>query len=338
MSTSINLPPGAEIAHLPQPLRLECGEELRGVFVGYEILGPEHAPLVLVQGGISSGRHLAAHESDKAPGWWEGCVAPGGPIDSKRFRVLALDYLGGNGLTTQPQLCERVEHAGLGFPEVSTYDQAKLTALLLDELGVSELHAFVGASYGAMVALAFAERYPERVGSILAISGAHQAHPMGVAWRSLQRRVLRLALENALPGEALSIARGMEMVSSRSPEDLARRFGGKPREGGPRSPWPVESYLEACGRDYVEGFRPEPFYVLSRAMDLHRVVPEQIFVPATLVSVSSDQLVPSSQVAELASRMAGPVRHIEVESLLGHEAYLSEFESFAVLLREALDA
>ena len=240
--------------------------------IGYELVGPEDAPLVVVQGGISAGRHVAANERVPEAGWWEGFVGPQAPIDTERFRVLALDYLGGDGLTTQPHLCERRQHAGLGFPEVSSYDQAEITALLLEQLGAAEVHAFVGASYGAMVALAFAERFPERVRSILAISGAHEPHPMATAWRSLQRRVVRLGLEAGCADRALSIARGMGMATYRSPEEFAQRFAGGPESSAAGATWPVERYLEAAvgstpalGVLYLQGHpNGQPFSPVAR--------------------------------------------------------------------------
>ena len=63
--------------------------------------------------------------------------------------MLGFDFLdGGRGSDGRP---ERI---------VTTHDQADALARVLDEIGVERIQAFVGASYGGMVALAFAERYP----------------------------------------------------------------------------------------------------------------------------------------------------------------------------------
>ncbi len=48
------------------------------------------------------------------------------------------------------------QRPGEVFPSVGTYDQAEVLLRLLDHLGIPALHAIVGASYGGMVALAFA--------------------------------------------------------------------------------------------------------------------------------------------------------------------------------------
>ena len=46
---------------------------------------------------------------------------------------------------------------------------------LLNHLGIVALRAIAGGSYGGMVALAFGERYPERVGRLIVLGAADRA-------------------------------------------------------------------------------------------------------------------------------------------------------------------
>jgi homoserine acetyltransferase len=78
---------------------------------------------------------------------------------------------------------------------------------LLDHLKVPSLRAIVGGSYGGMVALAFAERYPERAAALCIISAADRAHPMAIAWHSIQRHIVKFAIACAHPQEGLRLAR-----------------------------------------------------------------------------------------------------------------------------------
>src|SRR5690606_22014669 len=136
--------------------------------------------------------------------------------------------------------------------------QARAIAALLDHLGIARLHAIVGASYGGMVALAFAALFPERVGRVVAIGAAHESHPMATALRALQRRVVRLGLAAGAQREGLAIARGMARTTYRSAVEFARRCAGAPEwveAAGPgaqsepqagaarRARFPVEGYL-----------------------------------------------------------------------------------------------
>ncbi|HXD38319.1 MAG TPA: alpha/beta fold hydrolase, partial [Rhodanobacter sp.] len=118
------------------------GEGRREVEVSYAWCGAAGAPTVIVQGGISADRDVTA-PADATPGWWQELVAEGAAIDLGGFRVLAIDWL---------------TPAELGATTISSEDQADALAALLDALGIARAHAFVGSSYGAMVALAFASR------------------------------------------------------------------------------------------------------------------------------------------------------------------------------------
>ena len=53
---------------------------------------------------------------------------------------------------------------GMTFPVVSVQDMVKAQAMLLDHLGVSRVHASVGASLGGMQSIMAAQLFPDRVG------------------------------------------------------------------------------------------------------------------------------------------------------------------------------
>src|SRR5690606_24919078 len=150
---------------------------VRRVELHYEILGDAALPAVLVAGGISAGRHVAASDAFTAPGWWEAQVGDGRALDPARHCLLAVDWLGADGMLDAP---------------IDPADQADAIAALLDALGIARLAGFVGCSYGAMVGLQFAARHPARLARLVAISGSHRAHPYASAWRALQRRAVAL--------------------------------------------------------------------------------------------------------------------------------------------------
>jgi homoserine O-acetyltransferase len=154
---------------------------------------------------------------------------------------------------------------------------------VLDEIGIERVHAVVGASYGGMVALAFGERYPDRVARLLVVSAADRAHPMASAWRVVQRRIVKFAIECGKPGQGLELARALAMATYRSPEEFAARFAGAPRrKDDERFSLPVEEYLFARGAEYAKSYRPESFVCLSESIDLHRVDATRIFVPVRI--------------------------------------------------------
>lgn len=324
MSSVTTLDPGTGVLHLPLELPLHFGGTLTGAQLGYEVVGPVGAPLVVVLGGISAGRRVAA-------GWWEAQVGPARAIDTNRVRVLGIDWLGGAGASTGPR-------AGVPFPLVTSHDQAAALALLLDELGVARVERIVGASFGGNVALAFAQRFSSRVGALTVISAAHESHPLASAWRSLQRRIVELGLRNGpvAAREALALARGLAMTTYRTPEELGERFAGAPETSPNGARFPIDAWLEARGAEFASRFAPETFLALSWAIDLHRVRPEGIATPTTLVAATSDQLVPLAQVRELRDRLAGRRRLVELVTRFGHDAFLKEDSAITAVLREDL--
>lgn len=298
-------------------LRLHFGGQLENVQVAWRLAG-KRGPIVAALGGISAGRYVTG---DAPKGWWSEVVGPGRALDTNRFQVLGFDFLGGSGHTTGPR------RGQLDFPSISAFDQAAVLVALLDHLDVPTLHAIVGASYGAMVALAFAERAPDRVARVIAISGADRTHPMSTAWRSVQRAIVRYSLANGAGPEGLRLARALAMATYRSPQEFAARFSGSPQQVDGRFEFPVERYLLSRGDAYAASYIPEAFVCLSESIDLHQVEPSRIRVPVTLVAVREDQIVPLADMQSLQARLAGPAKLVELSSLYGHDAFLKEIDA-----------
>lgn len=304
------------IASIPT-LGLFFGGQLAAVKVAWRLVGGGDKPTIAVLGGISAGRNVFS-ENQNGRGWWQEIVGIGKPLDARDFRILGIDFLGGSGATTGPRAGQS------DFPAISAYDQANLLAQLLSIIGVRKLHAVVGASYGGMVALAFAERHPELVDSIVAISAADRAHPLSTAWRSVQRATVRAFAARGEGAEGLKLARALAMTTYRSAKEFAQRFDSPPTRTGTQFSFPVENYLYARGQAYADNYVPEAFVCLSESIDLHRVTPESITTPTTLVAVVEDQLVPLADMQALRNKLAGPSQLIEVSSLYGHDAFLKE--------------
>jgi homoserine O-acetyltransferase len=315
------------VLEVPGEWTLHHGGKLRDVRLAWRLTGPAQAPLVCAMGGVWCDRRLF-DPTDPRRGCWHEIVGPGRALDADRHRILSFDYLAGKGDSTGP-------NPGGQFPSVSTYDQAQALARLLDHLGAREAQAIVGGSYGGMVALAFAERYPERVGTLVTICAADRPHPMAVAWHSIQRHIVRFAIAGGRGRDGLQLARAVGMSTYRSSEEFAARFPAQPQLQSGRFVFPVEQYLFADDSGWVTGFQPEAFLALSESLDLHRVDAGRIFVPTAAIGAREDQLVPVSDVRALGARL-GEARVHEISSIYGHDAYLRESEPLRRLIAEGL--
>jgi len=293
----------------------------RRVGLRYEWQGPEDAPLVLVAGGISAHRHVGACERFPEPGWWPQQAGPGLALDTRRFRLLSIDWLGADGSLDAP---------------IDSADQADAFAAVLDRIGARRAAAFVGCSYGAMVGLQFAARHGRRLGTLVAISGGAGAHPYASAWRALQRRILALGRSEGGSREALSLARQLALLSYRTPEEFAERFAAPVALVDGRARCAAEDWLEARGNHYVARTAPTAFARLSESIDLHALDPAQVTVPTVIAAVAEDRLVPQADLVALAEALPHARKLHLLRSRYGHDAFLTEHVAIARILREAL--
>jgi homoserine O-acetyltransferase len=314
--TSLHGPVREGILELAGHRPLHHHGALRDVRIAWRLTGPEEAPVVCALGGISAHRRVCLTPQPRE-GWWCEIAGPGKPLDSDRFRILSFDFLGGSGESTGPA-------PGAGdFPSISTFDQARALEQLLDALGIGALRAIAGGSYGGMVGLAFAERFPDRVANLLVIGASDRAHPMSSAWRSTQRRMVRFAIAAGQPAQGMELARALAMTTYRSAEEFAARFDGPAELVEGRFEFPVERYLAARGRDYAAQYSAESFLCLSESIDLHRVDVARIFVPTTVVGIREDRLVPLADLRAMVARLQQGRLH-EISSVFGHDAFLKE--------------
>ena len=298
-------------------------EGVRDVRVRWTLHGAVNAPVIVVQGGISADRHVVS-DSGHA-GWWDALAGSGRAIDTNRFRVLSIDWL------------ERVDLGDANA--VSTTDQADALAALLAALDIGRIHAFVGASYGAMVGLAFAARHPRLVCRLVAIAGAHRAHPLSVALRNVQREIVRLGDRLGDAAAGLDLARRLAMTTYRGEREFAERCAAAPVfdcEDG-RHHFAEEEWLKAAGARFVQRFSAQRFLALSESIDLHAVAPQDVRLPTTLIGIASDRVVPLADLCDLQRRCGAAATLHVIDSRYGHDAFLKEDAQIGALLHEVLN-
>ena len=315
------------ILQIPGSFALHYGAQLSQAQIAWRLVGASGAPVVCALGGISAHRRVCL-TAEIRDSWWPQIAGPGRALDTRSYRILSFDFIGGSAESSGPA-------PGQKFPSVSTYDQAEALRRILDHLGIESLRAIAGGSYGGMVALAFGERYPERVSRLIVIGAADRAHPMATAWRSVQRRILRFAVESGRPKDGLQLARALAMATYRSAEEFDARFDGQPTRDEERFTFPVEKYLFARGTDFAERHSPEAILCLSESIDLHQVDATRIFVPTTIVAIREDQLVPLTDLRGLAARLPVAKLH-EISSIYGHDAFLKESDQLRGIFAAAL--
>jgi homoserine O-acetyltransferase len=281
-----------------------------------------------VLGGISANRHVCGTLAK--PGWWQDLAGPGRPLDTQRYRVLSFDFFPGN-----QDLAENLL-------SITPNDQARIARVVCDYFGIQQLHAFIGASYGGMVALSFGAQFPDCVARLIVACAAHRPHPMGTAWRSIQRKIVQFGLETCQPERALGLARELGMTTYRTAEEFGERFSAtsttQTDNDAPQNRSSVEEYLETRGQAFIGRMSPERYLALSKSIDLHAIDPKQVQVPVTFISCRQDQLVPVEEVRLLHRELPKKGALIEFDSIYGHDAFLKEPKFLGQVLTRILNS
>lgn len=294
---------------LPDPFRLESGEQLQRAQLAWQCVGPDAGPLIVVLGGISAHARCCAPDGD---GWWESQCGDGRALDASRYRLLGVDWLGGADASSPAR-----------GARISSADQARALLLLINRLGVRRVHLLVGASYGGAVAQHLAALLGARLRHLALLCAAHRSSAYARALRHVQRGILQLG-DDARP--ALALARQLAILGYVTHAEIESRFG----DSGEVLPW-----LARHGDRFAERFSADAYRCLGEALDSHCIDPAVIRVPTTLFGATEDQLVPPSLAHEFAA-LVPDCRRVEISSRHGHDAFLKEEGAVAEVLRAAL--
>ena len=340
-STKHAVHPGVASKCVIGDLQLASGRWLREVeiaYVCYGTLAPDGSNAVLVTHGLTSGHTMLAGSGTTAEGSWAALIQPGGPLDIQEYFVVCSNVLGSSYGSTGPSTGPSCGAPPLGadFPALSLKDMVHAQRLLLAALGVDQLRAVVGPSYGGMQALQWALDYPSLVGGIGVIaSGLHWPAHMNSA-------ELRATLEADPEWLGGRYEPGVAMIQCMS--DIRRQtlrdygFEALYRDRMPDHNQLDIALNEAAWR-WAQQFDANSLLLLQAAGECFDVRGhlEHIQCPVLFVLASSDTLFPPSpEVEVLLARIGGPVTYRVLETPYGHLASGVEWQQWQDDLRALL--
>ena len=186
-----------QIARFAEPLHLRSGAVLHDYELVYETYGELNADrsnAVLVCHALNASHHVAGIHADDPDhtGWWDNMIGPGKPLDTKRFFVIGVNNLGGCHGSTGPLSInpDTGKPWGGDFPVVTVEDWVDAQARLADQLGITQFAAVMGGSLGAMQALAWAIRYPQRLRHSIVIACAPNLSAQNIAFNEVARQAI----------------------------------------------------------------------------------------------------------------------------------------------------
>ena len=225
-----------------EPLALQQGGCLPSVRVAYETYGtlsPAADNAVLICHALSGDSHVARHDEDDSPGWWDLVVGPGKAIDTERYFVICPNLLGGCRGTTGPNSVnpETGKPYGADFPIITVRDMVEVQRLLVEHLGIRRLRAVVGGSLGGQLALTWATQLPGLVAGTIALATSSRLTSQAMAFDVVGRNAIlhdpayqdgQYYGSGQGPSVGLSIARMLGHITYLSREAMIEKFDAAP--------------------------------------------------------------------------------------------------------------
>ncbi|MHB8970711.1 MAG: homoserine O-acetyltransferase MetX [Pirellulaceae bacterium] len=354
---------------LDAPLPLELGGLLTEVTVVYEVYGQLNARrdnAVLVCHAISGDSHVARHDAQDDPGWWDIMVGPSRPIDTDRYCVVCPNILGGCRGTSGPHSMnpKTGRPAGIEFPVITVDDMVEVQKRLVDHLGIERLLAVVGGSLGGHMVLTWATKHPDRVAGAVALATSPRLTSQAVAFDVVGRNAIlrdpayqsgKYYDYGVQPSVGLAIARMLGHITYLSREAMMQKFDTQRLDARGvhtqfETKFAVGSYLAYQGDRFVERFDANSYLTLTMALDLFDLGSDAAALSQALgasqcrwllLSYSSDWLFPSFQSQELLAAMVATgksVSYCDIQTDCGHDAFLlpNDLHSYGEMIRAFL--
>ncbi|MBQ4144331.1 MAG: homoserine O-acetyltransferase [Thermoguttaceae bacterium] len=347
--------PYAQTRTFEGPFTLKRGGVLQDVTILFETYGELNEArdnVILLSHALTGDSHVARHDMEDVPGWWDILIGPGKSIDTNRYFVICTNNLGSCRGTTGPSSLDPAtgKPYGASFPEVTMEDNVKLQKMLLDDLGITQLLAVVGGSVGGMMCLIWAAQYPEMVQGAVTLATSPCLTSQAIAFDVVGRNAItsdphfhggNYYGKEEGPSVGLAIARMLGHITYLSRESMIRKFDVETDRCNARkietqfeTEFAVGSYLAHQGSKFNERFDANSYITLTNAcdfMDFGDNVPEIAENLASakckwlIMSFSSDWLLPpyqSEQIVDALISRKKAVSYINIQSDAGHDAFL----------------
>ncbi|OBJ30846.1 homoserine O-acetyltransferase [Mycolicibacter virginiensis] len=344
-------------------LTLQSGAVLDDVHIAVQRWGelsPQRDNVVMVLHALTGDSHVTgpAGPGHPTPGWWDGVIGPGAPIDTDRWCAVATNVLGGcRGSTGPSSLARDGKPWGSKFPAITIRDQVEADIAALAALGITEVAAVLGGSMGGARGLEWMVSHPDQVGAGLLLAVGARATADQIGTQSTQIAAIQADPDwqggdyhgtGRSPDAGLAIARRIAHLTYRGEAELDLRFANRAQaEEDPEDPrYAVQSYLEHQGDKLVSRFDAGSYVILSDSLSSYDVGAGRggvaaalrgCPVPAVVAGIASDRLYPLRLQAELAELLPGCDGLQVLDSDCGHDGFLLDTARVGELIRQTLD-
>ena len=323
-------------------LILESGRTLDSVQIAFESVGelaPDKGNVVLVLHGFTSGPDMILATGEPTEGSWCGLIGSGKAIDTDRYFVICPNAIGSTYGSTGPGSLNPDDGMpyGASFPEITIRDVVNSQHALLHQLGIKQLVAVVGASFGGLQALQWSVSFPEfmhRAVAVAASLGRPNTNVDGIR-KSLAKDPRWNDGDYYGHGNLVETLVPMRV-------GMLKSFGVE-QALAKGIPDPIErnAVIERRGREWVRSFDANSLLVLMKIMATHDVSADLEKIRARVFYVLSrtDPFFPPTLAADALKRLREAdvdVSYYELDSEKGHSAPTDDAALWAARLKDFL--
>lgn len=332
--------PGLQFFHSPLPFPLEAGGELPELTLAYHTYGTlnaERSNVIWVCHALTANSNVAD--------WWSGLFGPGNVFDPERYFIVCANIIGSCYGSTGPRsINPRAGKAyGLDFPLVTIRDWAAAHDLLRKHLGIEEIALCIGGSCGGHQVLEFAYLLRKRLKKMALLVTSARETAWAIAIHEAQRMAMQADptfFEDNDTGGATGMraARGMGLVTYRTFEAYQN---GQTDSDDKLDNLKAAGYIQHQGKKLEQRFYAQCYWFLSKALDSHNIGRDrggaatalaELDLPALVLSIDSDLLIPPSEQQFLAAHLP-QAEYVELSSPYGHDGFLIETERIQEVLK-----
>jgi len=352
--------------HFKEPLQFRSGGVLDSydlVYETYGTLNEARSNAVLVCHALNASHHVAGFYADDPDnvGWWDNMIGPGKPLDTEKFFVIGVNNPGGCFGSTGPASNnpKTGKPYGSSFPVVTVEDWVHAQARLADRLGIETFAAVMGGSLGAMQAMQWAIRFPERIRNAIVVAATPKLSAQNIAFNEVARQAITTDPDfhggdyyehGVVPRRGLRLARMIGHITYLSDDAMMEKFGRILRSGSVNFhfdvDFEVESYLRHQGDKFATYFDANTYLLITRALDYFDPAGEhggdlsRALAVATarflVISFTSDWRFSAARSREIVKALLDnrrDVSYAEIDAPHGHDAFLLEDHRYHALVR-----
>lgn len=317
-----------------------CFATLDLAYETYGTLDADGGNAILLGHGYTSNPHAGG-----PGGWWEELIGPGRAIDTDRFCVIASNMIGSSYGSTGPSHTDpgTGKPYGLGFPDITTGDMIEAQCRLLDHLGVGQLAAVVGFSYGGYLTFEWGTRHPDRMRALAPVATGITGRGDPASVTALIDRFAACPGWNG--GDYYADKKGSgvyDVLVDMRVETLTNYGIAKQLEDTVAEPAERDRQMRAMATGWAEEFDANSLIALRKAAIRYDAKPRAAAIKAPLLYVLSrtDALFPPSLGPETVDYLAGvgvSAEYHALDSAYGHRGPSVDWAKWGPALKAFLE-